>query len=46
MLFFWHSAISFSEIGREASLMSVSPTTNRLKPPPVPAMPTLTFTSL
>ena len=32
-------------IGREASLMSVSPRQNFWKPPPVPEMPTVTRTS-
>ena len=32
-------------IGREASLMSVSPTQKRSKPPPVPEIPTVTVTS-
>ena len=33
-------------IGRDASLMSVSPLQNFSKPPPVPEMPTATCTSL
>jgi hypothetical protein len=40
----WHAAFSSSVIAREASAMSVSPAQNRLKPPPVPAMPTVTRT--
>src|SRR5687768_10295052 len=44
--FFSHSAFSASLIGREASLMSVSLLQNFLKPPPVPEMPTVTFTSV
>src|SRR5687767_15369451 len=37
-------AISALRIGREAFEMSVSPRQNFLKPPPVPEMPTVTFT--
>jgi hypothetical protein len=36
---------SASSIGREASEMSVSPTQNFSKPPPVPEVPTVTWTS-
>src|SRR5687768_15054197 len=39
------AAISDDEIGREASLMSVSPLQNFWKPPPVPDTPTVTRTS-
>ena len=39
-----HSSISFLEIGREASWMSVSPRQNLRKPPPVPEIPTVTLT--
>src|SRR3970040_1791345 len=35
--------ISFAEMGREASEISVSPRQNFLKPPPVPEMPTVTL---
>jgi len=38
------ASISVFVIGREASLIAVSPLQNRLKPPPVPEMPTVTFT--
>ena len=38
------ASISSAEIGREALEMSVSPRQNFLKPPPVPAMPTVTRT--
>jgi len=38
------SVTSLGVIGRDASVMSVSPTQKRLKPPPVPEMPTDTFT--
>src|SRR3989344_5183517 len=37
------ASISFFEIGREASEMSVSPRQNFLKPPPVPDTPTVTL---
>ena len=37
-------SISSAEIGREAFAMSISPRQNFLKPPPVPAMPTVTRT--
>ena len=37
-------AISAAMIGREASEISVSPRQKRLKPPPVPEMPTVTRT--
>src|SRR6476661_5939445 len=37
-----HALRSVSEIGREASLMSVSARQNFWKPPPVPEMPTVT----
>ena len=37
-------ASSSSSIGREASEMSVSPAQNFSKPPPVPEVPTVTFT--
>ena len=40
-----HSSTSVGLIGREASEMSVSPAQNFLKPPPVPEMPTVIFTS-
>ena len=36
---------SLSLMGRDASLMSISPAVNRLNPPPVPDTPTLTRTS-
>ena len=35
---------SVRRIGRDASDRSVSPLQNRWKPPPVPEMPTVTFT--
>ena len=38
-------AASLSLMGLEASEMSVSPTTNLLKPPPLPEIPTFTRTS-
>ncbi len=44
MPFFLHAAASSSLIGRDASLMSVSPAQNFSKPPPVPEVPTTTFT--
>src|SRR5690606_13142942 len=37
-----HACISSLRMGREALEMSVSPRQKRLKPPPVPAMPTVT----
>ena len=37
---FWQVSISVARIGREASLMSVSPRQNFWNPPPVPDMPT------
>ena len=40
------ASISDAEIGREASLMSVSPRQNFWKPPPVPEMPTVTLAPL
>ena len=42
---FLQASISVALIGREASLMSVSPRQNFWKPPPVPEMPTVTRTS-
>ena len=39
---FLQASISVALIGREASLMSVSPRQNFWKPPPVPEMPTVT----
>ena len=39
-----HAAISASLIGRDASQISISPTTNFFKPPPVPERPTVTRT--
>ena len=36
---FWQASISAGRIGREASLMSVSPRQNFWKPPPVPGDP-------
>src|SRR5215217_8657076 len=45
MLCFLQIAASSGSIGREASLMSVSPTQNFSNPPPVPAWPTLISTS-
>ena len=41
----WHCWRSLSEIGREALEMSVSPLQNFWNPPPVPEVPTVTFTS-
>src|SRR6187397_303393 len=41
---FLQAAISSGSISREASLMSVSPAQNFSKPPPVPAVPTVTLT--
>ena len=38
------AAFSSSSIGREASEMSVSPSQNFSKPPPVPEVPTVTWT--
>ena len=38
------ASISFALIGREASVTSVSPRQNFLKPPPVPEIPTVTRT--
>ena len=40
------NAISSSLIGRDALEIAVSPLTKRLKPPPVPEVPTDTRTSL
>ncbi len=40
-----HASISVGRIGRDASLMSVSPWQNFSKPPPVPDVPTVTRTS-
>ena len=40
-----HTATSSSSIGREASEMSVWPWQKTSKPPPVPASPTVTWTS-
>src|SRR4051794_30442667 len=45
MFFALHFSISLAVIGREASAMSSSPLQNFLKPPPVPEMPMLIFTS-
>src|SRR5690349_22861063 len=39
-----HTSISSLRMGREAFEISVSPRQKRLKPPPVPAMPTVTRT--
>ena len=44
MPFASHAAFSSSLIGREASDRSVSPLQNFSKPPPVPEMPTVTWT--
>ena len=41
---FLQASTSVGVIGREASVMSVSPRQNFLKPPPVPEMPTVTRT--
>src|SRR6185369_12682548 len=41
---FLQASISVALIGRDASLMSVSPRQNFWNPPPVPEMPTVTFT--
>ena len=38
------ASTSLALIGREASLMSISPRQNFWKPPPVPEMPTVTLT--
>ena len=43
---FLQASISVALIGREASLMSVSPRQNFWNPPPVPEMPTVTRTPL
>ena len=39
---FWQASISAGRIGRDASLMSVSPRQNFWNPPPVPEIPTVT----
>src|SRR5918999_2955219 len=44
MLLLWQAAFSSSSIGRDASEMSVSPLQNFSNPPPVPDVPTGTWT--
>ena len=44
ILFVAASATSLGVIGRDASEIAVSPAQNRLKPPPVPEIPTVTLT--
>jgi hypothetical protein len=46
MLFVLHMAASLLRIGRDASARLISPLQNRVKPPPVPEMPTVTLTAL
>jgi hypothetical protein len=46
MLFAWQFATSSSEMGRDASEMSVSPSQNSSKPSPVPGPSTVTDVEL